>query len=288
MVWCGQVIDFVSLYSQQRKVVELDPVILIFVICLLMGSVVGVLAGLLGIGGGLIMVPALVYLFVEVLSLPLSLAMPMAIATSLSTIILTGLSASRAHFKLGNLNRFVLLWSGIGIALGAVLGAQLASIMSGELLKDVFAYLVLLIAAHLVFGVRKESKYKMSKVALSLVGFITGSLSALMGIGGGSIMVPALVWFKVNIRQAIGCASFCGLVIALFGSASFIQAGWQNSLLPQWAFGYVYLPASLGIVITSVFTAGLGAKISARLNTHLLKKIFAGFLVLVSLRMLLG
>ncbi|MFT5313431.1 MAG: putative membrane protein YfcA, partial [Paraglaciecola sp.] len=246
----------------------MDPVILIFVVCLLMGALVGLLAGLLGIGGGLIMVPALVYLYVEVLSVELSLAMPMAIATSLSTIMLTGLSASRAHFKLGNLNRFVLLWSGIGIALGAVLGAQLASIMSGELLKDVFAYLVLLIAGQMLFGAQNSSKYALSKVPLSLVGFITGCLSALMGIGGGSIMVPALVWFKVNIRQAIGCASFCGLLIALFGSASFIQAGWHNTLLPQWAFGYVYLPASLGIVITSVFTAGLGARISARLNTQ--------------------
>ena len=266
----------------------MDPVVFIFVLCLLMGAIVGLLAGLLGIGGGLIMVPALVYLYVEFLSVELSLAMPMAIATSLSTIILTGLSASRAHFELGNLNRFVLLWSGIGIALGAVLGAQLASMISGESLKDIFAYLVLLIAAQMVFGAHKESKYAMSKMALGLVGFITGSLSALMGIGGGSIMVPALTWFKVNIRQAIGCASFCGLLIALFGSASFIQAGWHNPLLPQWASGYVYLPASLGIVITSVFTAGLGAKIGTRINTQILKKIFAGFLVLVSLRMLLG
>jgi len=266
----------------------LEPVFFIFTLCLLMGALVGLLAGMLGIGGGLIMVPALVYLFVDTLELELSLAMPMAIATSLSTIILTGLSASRAHFKLGNLNRFILIWSGLGIAVGAVIGAQLASSMPGELLKDVFAVLVILIALQLVFGGHKESKQRMSKLILSLVGLVTGGLSALMGIGGGSIMVPALVWFKVNIKQAIGCASFCGLMIALFGSASFIQAGWNNVLLPEYAFGYIYLPASLGIVITSVFTAGLGAKISNQLNTQLLKKIFAGFLVLVSLRMLLG
>jgi uncharacterized membrane protein YfcA len=253
-----------------------------------MGSAVGVLAGLLGIGGGLIMVPALVYLFVNSLELNLSLAMPMAIATSLSTIILTGLSASWAHYKLNNLNRFVLIWSGLGIAAGAILGAQLASILSGEVLKDVFAFLVILIAIQMVIGGRRESTNTMSKSILVFVGLVTGSMSALMGIGGGSMIVPALVWFKVNIKQAIGCASFCGLVIALFGSASFIHAGWGNTMLPEGAFGYIYLPASAGIVITSVFTAGLGAKMGARLNTHLLKKIFAGFLVLVSLRMLVG
>jgi uncharacterized membrane protein YfcA len=265
-----------------------DPIIFIFLICIVMGSVVGVLAGLLGIGGGLIMVPALVYLFVNSLQLDLSLAMPMAIATSLSTIILTGLSASWAHYKLNNLNRFVLIWSGLGIAAGAILGAQLASLMSGEALKNVFAYLVIIIAVQMVIGGRRESVHRMSKSILVVVGLVTGSMSALMGIGGGSIIVPALVWFKVNIKQAIGCASFCGLMIALFGSASFIHAGWSNTMLPVGAFGYVYLPASLGIVITSVFTAGLGAKMGARLNTQLLKKIFAGFLVLVSLRMILG
>ena len=134
----------------------------------------------------------------------------------------------------------------------------------------------------------RESTNTMSKSILVFVGLVTGSMSALMGIGGGSMIVPALVWFKVNIKQAIGCASFCGLVIALFGSASFIHAGWGNTMLPEGAFGYIYLQASAGIVITSVFTAGLGAKMGARLNTHLLKKIFAGFLVLVSLRMLVG
>ena len=234
------------------------------------------------------MVPALIYLFVNSLELDLSLAMPMAIATSLSTIILTGLAASWAHFKLNNLNRFVLIWSGLGLAAGAILGAQLASILPGEVLKDVFAYLVIIIALQMVFGGRRESSHNMSKSILVFVGLVTGSMSALMGIGGGSIIVPALVWFKVNIKQAIGCASFCGLIIALFGSASFIYAGWNNTMLPSGAFGYIYWPASLGIVITSVFTAGLGAKIGTRLNTQLLKKIFAGFLVLVSLRMIVG
>ncbi|KXI28330.1 sulfite exporter TauE/SafE family protein [Paraglaciecola hydrolytica] len=266
----------------------MDALISIYLWCLLMGSVVGLLAGLLGIGGGLVMVPALVYLFMHQLDVSLSYAMPMAIATSLSTIIFTSFSASFTQYKLGNLNRFVLIYSGLGIAIGAIIGAQLATVIPGEWLKKLFAVLVLLIVLYMLFGKRVESKNQVNKVNLSSVGLGTGILSALMGIGGGAILVPALVWYKVNIRQAIGCASFCGLVIALFGSLSFIQAGWGHNELPQWSFGYVYLPATAGIVTLSMLTANYGVKLGQKLDTHILKKIFAGFLILVSLRMLLG
>ncbi|WP_340678408.1 sulfite exporter TauE/SafE family protein [Paraglaciecola sp.] len=266
----------------------MDPIISIYLWCLVMGAVVGLLAGLLGIGGGLIMVPALVYLFTHELGLSLDFAMPMAIATSLSTIIFTGFSASLTHSKLGNLNRFVLFYSGLGIAIGAIIGAQLASVIPGEWLKKLFAVLVLLIVVYMLFGKRVESKNQVNKINLSAVGAGTGVLSALMGIGGGAILVPALVWYRVNIRQAIGCSSFCGLVIAFFGSLSFVQAGWGHNELPQWSFGYVYLPATAGIVTLSMLTATIGAKLGQKLDTHILKKIFAGFLILVSLRMLLG
>jgi uncharacterized protein len=266
----------------------LDNMLFIILACMLLGALVGLLAGMLGIGGGLLIVPALLYLFSHQLGQPLEIVMPMAIATSLSTIILTGLSASLAHLKLGNLNRFILLWSGLGIAIGAVAGAYFATMLSGAALKSVFGFLVLAIAIQMIVGRNMVAKGDMSRVALVIVGLVTGGLSALMGIGGGSIMVPALTWFKVNIKQAIGCASFSGLVIAIFGSMSFVVSGWKVESLPPWSFGYVYLPATLGIVITSVFTAGVGAKISQRLDTRLLKRIFAGFLVIVSLRMMLG
>lgn len=253
-----------------------------------MGAIVGFLAGMLGIGGGLIMVPVLVYLFMHQLKVDISLAMPMAIATSLSTIIFTGISATRAHYKLGNLNRFVLLYSGLGMAVGAIFGAQLASVIPGELLKKIFAVLVILVVLQMVFGKKSESSHSISKFNLSAIGSSTGLISALMGIGGGAILVPALVWFRVNMKQAIGCAATSGLIIAVFGSISFIQAGWGHDELPTWSFGYVYLPASAGIVVCSVFTAGFGAKWGQKLETKILKKILAGLLILVSLRMLLG
>lgn len=266
----------------------MDPVVVIFLVCLFVGAIVGVLAGMLGIGGGLIIVPALLYLLSHFLQIDISLAMPMAIATSLSTIIFTGFSSAQAHFKLGNLQARIISRCGIGIILGAVLGAQLVSILPGEQVKAVFAYLVMVIAAQMMFGGVKKSEQKISSWLLIVIGFITGALSSFMGIGGGAILVPALVWFRVDIKHAIGCAAFCGLMIALFGTGSFIYAGWDLHLLPDWSLGYVYLPAALGIVITSVFTARIGAKISQHLNTQRLKQLLAGLLVVVSLRMLLG
>ena len=191
----------------------MDPFVVIIVSCLILGSVVGIRAGMLGIGGGLIIVPALSYLLVHFMGMTTETVMPVAIATSLSTIIFTGTSSALAHYKLGNIQRYIVLYTGLGIAFGAIAGAQVASHMSGELLKDVFAVLVILIALQMIFGKQKASDNEASKGTLAAVGGTAGILSALMGIGGGALLVPALVWFRVNIRAAIGCAAFCVMCI---------------------------------------------------------------------------
>ncbi|WP_338520087.1 sulfite exporter TauE/SafE family protein [Alteromonas gracilis] len=266
----------------------MEPMVVILVCCLLLGSVVGILAGMLGIGGGLIIVPALSYLLVHFMGMTTETVMPVAIATSLSTIIFTGMSSAFAHYKLGNIQAKVVFYTGLGIALGAVVGAQVAAHISGETLKDVFAVLVILIAAQMIFGKQKASDNEASKATLGVVGTVAGTLSAIMGIGGGALLVPALVWFKVNVRAAIGCAAFCGLVIAVFGTASFIVAGLQETAVPSHSLGYVYLPATAGIVATSMFTANIGAKLGQRVNVRVLKSMLACLLVLVSIRMILG
>ncbi|QJR80400.1 sulfite exporter TauE/SafE family protein [Alteromonas pelagimontana] len=266
----------------------MDPVYIIIVCCAAIGLVAGLLAGMLGIGGGLIIVPALSFLMVHFLNLSTNLVMPMAVATSLSTIVLTSLSSARAHHALGNINRHIVVWCGVGVAVGATLGAQIASTISGHTLKNIFSVLVIVIAAQMVLGKRQPSAHKATRGILVTVASLTGAISALMGIGGGALLVPALVWFQVNIRQAIGCAALSGLVIALFGTASFVYAGRVAPGLPVGAVGYVYLPATFGIVATSIFTANLGAKLGQRMNTDILKKILAGLLVLVSIRMILG
>ena len=266
----------------------MDPLVVIVLSCLILGSVVGVLAGMLGIGGGLIIVPVLSYLLIHFMGMTTETVMPVAIATSLSTIIFTGMSSAFAHYKLGNIQRHVVLYTGLGIAFGAFAGAQVASHISGELLKDVFAVLVILIAMQMIFGKQKASENDASKGTLATVGGGAGLLSALMGIGGGALLVPALVWFRVNVRAAIRCAAFCGLIIAVFGTTSFIVAGYNAIDVPEHSLGYVYLPATAGIVATSMFTANIGAKLGQRVNVRVLKAMLACLLVLVSIRMILG
>ena len=266
----------------------MDPLVVIVLSCLILGSVVGVLAGMLVIVGGLIIVPVLSYLLIHFMGMTTETVMPVAIATSLSTIIFTGMSSAFAHYKLGNIQRHVVLYTGLGIAFGAFAGAQVASHISGELLKDVFAVLVILIAMQMIFGKQKASENDASKGKLATVGGGAGLLSALMGIGGGALLVPALVWFRVNVRAAIGCAAFCGLIIAVFGTTSFIVAGYNAIDVPEHSLGYVYLPATAGIVATSMFTANIGAKLGQRVNVRVLKAMLACLLVLVSIRMILG
>jgi uncharacterized membrane protein YfcA len=266
----------------------MEATLLIFLLCAALGSIVGILAGLLGIGGGLIIVPALVYMLHFFLNLDLDVLMPIAIATSLATVILTGFSSARSHYKIGNLDKHIVFYCALGIAIGATLGAQFASAISGVTLKRIFAVFVILIALQMVFGGRYSSKNDAGKLGLSGIGLGSGFIAAMMGIGGGALIVPALVWFKVDIRKAIGCAAFSGIVIAVFGTASFVYTGWANPSLPKWSFGYVYLPAMLGIVASSMFFAPIGARLGQKLDTTLLKKVFAGFLVLVSLRMIIG
>ena len=266
----------------------MDITFFIFLWCMLIGAVVGIFAGMLGIGGGLIIVPSLTYLLVHLLDLSTDLAMPMAIATSLSTIFFTGASSARTHYKLGNLDRTIVLRTGAGMAIGAIIGAEFATQISGYWLKNIFAVFVMLIAMQMLFGRKDVSKNAASNTTLTTAGAGVGGISALMGIGGGAILVPILVWFQVNMRQAIGCAALTGLVIAFFGSAGYIYNGLSVDNLPQYAIGYVYLPAALGIVSTSIFTANIGARLGQKLNVSVLKKIMAGLLIVVAVRMIVG
>jgi uncharacterized membrane protein YfcA len=266
----------------------MSPELSILVICIGVGSIVGLSAGLLGIGGGLIIVPALTYLLSHFLGISPFDAIIIAIATSLSTIILTGFSASAAHYKLGNLDKYVIVFTGLGIAVGASIGGYVASAIPGQYLKATFAVLVMAVAIYMIFGKKSASRFAANRAILSLAGLKTGFISALMGIGGGAILVPVLVFFQVDIRKAIGCAAVSGLIIAIFGTTSFIIAGWNVPDLPAYSFGYVYLPATLGIVLSSVFTAPIGVKLGYSMDTQKLKRIFAVFMVLVSIRMLIG
>lgn len=255
--------------------------------CLLLGSVVGFMAGLLGIGGGMIAVPALTYLLHYYLAIPTTEAITIAIGTSLSTIILTGMSSARTHWKLGNIKMDLAIYAGLGNIFGASIGAQIAAHMPGFWLKTLFGLFMLLLALYMLFGERVVSSKSLSKRKLVLISLVIGSVSAMMGVGGGALLVPALIYYQVAMKPAIGTASLAGVLIAIFGCLNYVQAGYGLATLPPYSIGYVYLPAALAIVCISIFTAPLGAKFVQKVDTKKLKRYFAIFQMAVAFKILM-
>lgn len=254
----------------------------------LAGALAGTLAGLLGVGGGALIVPVLV-LFFERHGVDPNVAMQAAIGTSLATIVFTAISSIRAHHARGAVH-WVAFWRLTpGIAIGAVAGAVIAHWLSGRTLKILFAIFAFFIAAQMARGMTVKSQRPLPSPPWMLAaGTVIGILSSLFGIGGGSISVPLLTWFSVPPVQAIATASAIGLPIALFGTASYIVAGWNVSGLPPGSLGYVVLSPFLGIVVASTVFAPFGARLAHRLSPATLQRIFAAFLTIIALRLLLG
>ncbi|MDR8525311.1 sulfite exporter TauE/SafE family protein [Shewanella fidelis] len=270
----------------------MNELLLLIIYCALLGSGVGFLAGLLGIGGGLVIVPVLSIILVHFAVLPAEQVVVAAIATSLASILFTSTSSAIAHHKNGNVPWQIAPWIMTGVAIGALISGFVAALLPEQIVRLVFTLCVLLIALKMFYSSNKKhdvSKRGLpNKGLLSLLSCITGALSAMIGIGGGALLVPLLTYFKVDIKKAIGCASACGIVIALFGSVGYISSGSAHFSLADGFAGFVYLPALLGIVCTSWFTAPLGAKATAHLPVPLIKKIFACLLLLIAVNMYFG
>ena len=262
--------------------------LVLFLSCLVLGAVVGLLAGLLGIGGGLVIVPVLAYLLPQ-LGVSPEVVMPVSLATSLATIVVTSAFAVRAHHKNRNIPWQLARQLMFMVALGALVGAFIADQLSGQTLKAIFATAVIILACYMLFSIRskKENIRTLPEAwLLQSVGLFTGVMASLMGIAGGAILVPALTYFGMNLRLTIGVATACGLVVAVFGSLGYIIAGLDQEHLPSLSIGYVYLPALLGISLTSSMFARYGVKLAAKLPVRTLQKGFAVFLIIVAIRMI--
>ncbi|HIZ49715.1 MAG TPA: sulfite exporter TauE/SafE family protein [Candidatus Pseudomonas excrementavium] len=258
-----------------------------FVIYLVLGACAGVLAGLFGVGGGMIIVPVLVYSFALQGFAP-DVLTHMAVGTSLATIAFTSVNSVRAHHKLGAVRWPLFVWLALGIIFGAVLGALTASAITGPLLQKIIGIFAICVAIQMAFELKpKAALGEPGKPALTITGGVIGWASSIFGIGGGSLTVPFLVWRSVPMQQAVATSAACGMPIALAGAASFIWTGWAAAPLPDWSLGYVYLPALIGIAATSVFFAGYGARLAHRLSQRLLKRLFALLLVVVGINFLL-
>ncbi|CAM4247352.1 sulfite exporter TauE/SafE family protein [Vibrio agarivorans] len=259
---------------------------LIFVLCLL-GGFVGMMAGLLGIGGGLIVVPALTFIL-PLIEVPSENIMPMALGTSLATIIITSGSSAFNHLRLGNIDFFAVKWLMPGVVVGGFLGAFIVEFIPAEYLPRVFGVIVVCLALQMLFSSRSHKVYPMpSRPATLATGSAIGVVSSLAGIGGGSLSVPFLNRHGVEMRRAVGSSSVCGCVLAIAGMLGFVLSGVSADNLPQYSLGYVYLPALIAISLVSAFTTRFGALMATSMPTVRLKRVFALFLFFVAGIMLL-
>jgi uncharacterized membrane protein YfcA len=242
---------------------------------LALGAATGFAAGLLGIGGGMLMVPFLTFLFTA-RGFPGEHVVHMAIATSLSTILFTSISSVRAHHQRGGVLWNVVKVLAPGILLGSLIGAQIAGRLPTFWISLVFAVFVGFSALQVLLDRKPRPSREMPRAGgMFAVGTGIGFISSIVGAGGGFISVPFMVWSNVRIHNAVATSAALGFPIAAAGTAGYVLAGHGASDLPPGTLGFVYLPALVTIALASVVTAPLGAKVAYSLNTRPLQRIFA-------------
>jgi uncharacterized protein len=260
----------------------------IVLIYLGVGAIAGVLAGLLGVGGGLVIVPMLVYCFTRQ-GLPDEHIMHIALGTSLASIIFTSISSFIAHHRKGAVNWAVVKKISLGIVLGTFSGTWLAAGLSTGFLKGFFVVFLYYVASQMILNKKPSPSRELpGSAGMFAAGGTIGVVSSLVGIGGGSLSVPFMIWCNLPVHTAIGTSAAIGFPIAVAGSVGYLVNGLQATSLPPLSLGYLYLPALLGIVLASVITAPLGVKLAHSLPVPLLKRIFALLLFAVATKMAWG
>lgn len=247
-----------------------------------LGVVAGILSGLLGIGGGLLLVGALI-LILPGQGVPESIVVQVALASSLASIVLTGLSSAWAHHK-----RHAVLWTTVawlvpGLLFGAIFASMGVAKWAGPHLRWAVIAYCLLVAIQLIsnWPAAKSSTDKpVVGLLWTIVGVVIGAVSSVVGIGGGSMTVPALILRGVPAVKAVATSAVCGVFIALASALTYSQLTTQQ-VMPNYSSGFVYLPASLGVAFASVLFAPLGARWAHQLSAVWLKRIFAGFLLVM-------
>ena len=253
----------------------------------LLGLCTGFLAGLLGIGGGMLMVPFMTFIL-SAKGYPPDYTVKMAVATSLATICFSSLSSVRAHHKRGAVLWHVARLLAPGILLGSLLGAQVAVALPGKVLSVLFALFVAFSATQMFLDRKpKPTRTLPGGLAMFGVGGLIGGLSALVGAGGAFVSVPFMTWCNVKIHNAVGTSSALGFPIALAGTLGYIWAGQGLPQMPPGSVGYLYLPGLFIISLASMSTAPLGARTAHRMDIRPLKKVFAAVLYLLAAYFLL-
>jgi uncharacterized membrane protein YfcA len=252
-----------------------------------LGLVAGFVAGLLGVGGGLIIVPALIWLF-NVQGVSPAIQPHLALGTSLASILFTSLSSVRAHHRHGAVDWSTLRQITPGIICGTLAGAWLASLIPARPLKIFFVAFLFYAGLQMTLNFKpKPSRELPGQLGMFGAGSIIGSVSSWVGIGGGTLSVPFQAWCNVPLHRAIGTSAAIGFPIAAAGAVGYFLGGWQHAGLPPGSLGFLSLPALGGIALGSILTAPLGAKTTHALPVAKLKRIFAVLLFVLAIRMML-
>ncbi|SFI34375.1 sulfite exporter TauE/SafE family protein [Nitrosomonas sp. Nm34] len=258
-----------------------------WLIYLSLGAGVGFLAGLLGIGGGLVIVPVLAYIFTAQ-DFPSDRILHLALGTTMATIIFTSLASLRMHHAYGAVNWWVVKYLAPGIILGTMTGSTLAGQLSTQALGIIFVIFIYYAATQMWLNITPTSRHALpGKFGMVAAGSLIGALSSLVAIGGGLLTVPFLSMCNVKLQYAIGTSAAVGFPIALAGTMGYIINGLLlTQPLPDYSLGYVYLPALGWIAAASMLTAPLGAKITHKMKTATLRKIFVILLYFLGTKML--
>ena len=253
---------------------------------LALGSVTGFLAGLLGIGGSMLMVPILAWVM-EHQGVPANHVLHAAIATALATISVSSLSSVRAHHRHGAV-RWDIAWRlAPGILGGAYFGAWISSALNGHAVGLVFAFFLVFSAAQMLAGLKPKAQRELPRTpGMLAAGGVIGTLAGLLGAGGAFVSVPFMTWCNVRIHNAVATSAALGFPIALAGTLGYVVNGWNVSGMPSGSLGFVYLPAFAVIVLASTSTAPLGARAAHRMDVAGLRRAFAVLLLLLGAAML--
>lgn len=255
---------------------------------LIAGALAGTLAGMLGVGGGIIVVPILIYLYSK--HFPADLVAHMAVGTSLAIMIFTALSSAYAYQRRG-----LIVWQLFykftpGLIIGVITGSIVGRLISSESLSIAFGIFMMLVAINMFFaGKPKAHRDFPGRLAMGVIGACVGTCSGFFGIGGGTMIVPFFTYCNLEMRKATGTSSLCGFPIALIGAVSLIITGWNVAIdhhMPFGTTGYVYWPAALMIAITTILFAPLGTRLAVWLPGKILKRIFAVVLFFTAINLL--
>ena len=259
--------------------------LLVYLCC---GAVAGVLAGLLGVGGGIVIVPMLVSVF-PARGIPPEFVQQLALGTSLASIMITSISSARAHNRRGAVNWDIFRRITPGILIGTFGGGLVASHMPTLFLKVFFICFLAFVAVQMLSSYRPPATREMpGPLGTAGAGGVIGLVSSFVGIGGGTLSVPFMSYCNVPLHHAVGTSAAIGFPIAVAGTLSYVIGGWHQAGLPAGCLGFVHVSALVCIAAASFCTAPLGAKLSHSLPTSKLKKAFAIFLILVDLRMIMA